>query len=168
LGSSWLRVVLYAQPPLTKALSPAWNYASVNSFHTTHFHQRTVDLRWSFPMYCFNFDVRSLIIISHSTWDSNSRHFNALSFPRAHTSGDKIHCTSFQKVSSATAEMAGQMASLFTQCYQRVHFFLKSPSYVSIHIKYLLCHVYLNAIIDWKSEVEAIAEVWAMVGRYVS
>jgi len=66
-------------------------------------------------------------------WDTNSRHFNALSFPRAHTSGDIIHCTTFQKVSSATAEMAGQMASLFTQCYQRVHFFWDHPR--TLHAK---------------------------------
>jgi len=30
--------------------------------------------------------------------------------------------------------------------------------YFSISIKYLLSHAYLNAIIDWKSEVEAVAE----------
>ena len=68
-----------------------------------------------------------MIVISHGTWDTNSRNFNALSFPRAHTSGDKLYCTTFQKFSITTAEMAGQMASLFTPCCQRVHFFWNHP-----------------------------------------
>jgi hypothetical protein len=71
--------------------------------------------------------VRVLIVISHGTWGTNSRHFNALSFPCAHTYGDKINCTSFHKFYSTTAEMAGQMASLFAQCCQCVHFFWDGP-----------------------------------------
>jgi len=40
--------------------------------------------------------------------------------------------SAFREVSSATAEMAGQMASLFTQCHQRVHFFWDHPR-ISTH-----------------------------------
>ena len=54
-GSSWFRVVLYAQPSFTKALSPAWICASVNSFHTTHFHQRIVNLCSGFSPVMFQF-----------------------------------------------------------------------------------------------------------------
>jgi len=126
-GLFWLLVVLYAQTSLTKALSPAWNCASVNSFHTTHFHQRTVDLLWSFPAQCFNFDVRALFVISHGTWDTNSRHLNSLSNPIAQTSGDKLHCTSYQTFSSTTAEMEGKIASLLSRCCQRMHFFWDHP-----------------------------------------
>jgi hypothetical protein len=32
--------------------------------------------------------------------------------------------------------------------------------YVSVFVTYFLCHSYLNAIIDWKSEVEAILGGW--------
>jgi len=76
---------------------------------TPHTSISELDLRWSFPAERFNFDVRALIVISHGTWDTNSRHFNALSFPSAHTSRDKLHCTSCQKFSSTTAEMAGKI-----------------------------------------------------------
>ena len=69
----------------------------------------------------------ALIVISRGTWDTNSRHFNALSFPSAHTPRDKLHRTSFLKFSSTTAEMAGKIASLLTKCCQRVHFFYDHP-----------------------------------------
>ena len=81
----------------------------------------------SFPAKCYNFDVRALIVISRGTWDTNSRHFNAVSFPSAHTPGDKLHCTICLKFSSTTAEMAGKIASLLTQCCQHVHFFWDHP-----------------------------------------
>ena len=80
--------------------------------------------------------------LADRTWDTNSCHFNALSFPHAHTSGDKIHCTSFQKVSSATAEMVGQMGSLFTQCYQRVHFFWDHPHIYDHILLYFIQYTY--------------------------
>jgi len=110
-----------------ETLSQAWNCTSVNSFQTTHFHQRTVDLRWSFPAQCFNLDVRALIVISHGTWDTNSCHLNDLSFSSAHTSGDKLQCTSCQTFSSRTAEMAAKIASLLSQCCKRMHFFWDHP-----------------------------------------
>ena len=77
---------------------------------------------------------RNVSILMYACWSSlvtvpetRSHHFNALSFPSAHTSGDKLHCTSCQKFSSTTAEMAGKIASLLTQCCQCVHFFWDHP-----------------------------------------
>ena len=61
-GLSWLRVILYAQPSLTKALSPAWNCASVNSFHTTHFHRELWNPIGVFP--------RNISILMYARWSS--------------------------------------------------------------------------------------------------
>jgi len=59
---SWLRVVLYAQPSLMKALSPTWNCASVDSFHTTRFHR---ELWNSIGVFQRNFSI-----LMYARWSS--------------------------------------------------------------------------------------------------
>ena len=100
------------------------------------------------PRNFFNSDVRTLIVISHSTWDTNSCHFNALSFPSAHTYGDNLHCTSCQKFCSTTAEMAGNTASLLTQCCEHVHFFWDHPC--SYHL-WGTCYIHLH--LPWRYSI---------------
>ena len=45
-----------------ESADPAWNCAPANSFHTTHFHQRTVDLLGVFP--------RNVSILMYARWSS--------------------------------------------------------------------------------------------------
>jgi len=124
-GSSWFRVFSMLNLPSRKR----WAQREIVLRSTVSIPHTSISELWIsvgvFP--------RNVSILMYVRWSSivtvpESRTAAiSTSFPRAHTPGDKLHCTSFQKFSSSTAEIAGQMASLFTQFCQRLHFFWDHP-----------------------------------------